>query len=263
MRIRPIHLLVAAFLACLPAVPVIAAQDAGQATPGPAAAPGLTAIPDPELALMRGRYTVGDNAVAWFGVSMISTWQTASGQTLQSTLALGMDFSQSQTPTISFTPTVSITAADAAMPETSGVVRSVDASGLANVSGMTQSVQVAGDGNRANNITQLNVRDGSAPAGAATGIGANAAQNQGNALASASFQDNSASVLLAIDGQGAVRQWIGNGGLGQSIQLTADNQQVSNQLQIDLVRQSLAANVQLSQNVAQAINLTRGIPGGY
>lgn len=255
MRIHHSRLLpaVAVFLASLSAAPVAAAQGSA----------GLTAIPDPELALMRGRYTVGNNSVAWFGVSMISTWQTASGQTLQSTLALGMDFSQSSTtPTITFVPTVNITAADAPMPSTDGMVRSVDASGLANVSGMSQSVQIAGDGNLANNITRLEIRNGSAPAGTTSGIGANAAQHQGNALATASLQGNSAAVLLTIEGQGAVRQWIGSGGLGQSIQLTSDNQQVSNQLQIELVRQSLDANAQLAQNVAQAINMTRGIPGG-
>ena len=41
----------------------------------------------------------------------------------------------------------------------------------------------------------------------------------------------------------------------------ADGQQVSNRLQIDLVRQSLAGNLPLAQNVAQAISLNRGIGG--
>ena len=67
------------------------------ATP-PRRTPGMTEIPDPELATMRGRYTVGDHQVAWFGVSMISTWQTASGQTLQGTLSLGMDFAGTGRP---------------------------------------------------------------------------------------------------------------------------------------------------------------------
>ena len=30
---------------------------------------GLTELPDSELGLMRGRYTVGDNKVLWFGVT--------------------------------------------------------------------------------------------------------------------------------------------------------------------------------------------------
>lgn len=252
MRIHHSPLLIAVVLAGAPGAP--AAAQGGT---------GLTAIPDSELAQMRGRYTVGNNAVAWFGVSMVSTWRTASGQTLKGTMTLAMDFSKSATaPTISFVPTVTITAADAPMPATGDVVRSVDASGLANVSGMSQSVQVAGDANLAHNLVQLDVHDGAAPTGTTAGIDPDAAQNLGNATATAGFQDNTAAVQLTIEGQGAVRQWIGNGSLGQSIQLTSDYQQVSNQLQIDLVRQTLGANAQLAQNVAQAISMTRGIPGG-
>lgn len=227
-------------------------------------ATGMTEIPDPELATMRGRYTVGDHQVAWFGVSMISTWQTASGQTLEGTLLLGMDFAQGGRPVVSFTPTVNITAADAPVTGSDGVVRSVDASGLANVSGMTQSVQVAGDGNIAANVTRLNVRDGDAPASTAASAPGTATSRVGDAVASAGFDGGSANVLLQIQGQGAVQQWIRNGSLGQSIQLTSDHQQVGNRMEIDLVRQSLASNAQLAQNVAQAIQMTRGIgPGGY
>ena len=121
------------------------------ACPAPAAASqpgrGLTEIPDPELDLMRGRYTVGGNSVAWFGVTMISTWTDAAGRTLEGGMTLGMDFSDGgQVPVVSFTPVVSITDADAPLPVTGGGARSIDASGLANAAGLLQSVQVAGDG---------------------------------------------------------------------------------------------------------------------
>jgi hypothetical protein len=68
-------------------------------------------------------------------------------------------------------------------------------------------------------------------------------------------------VQLSIDGQGTVQQWIRNGSLGQSVQLAADGQSVSNRLEIDLVRQVSSANTPLALNVAQAIGLTRGIAG--
>ncbi len=226
--------------------------------------PGMSEIPDPELATMRGRYTVGDHQVAWFGVSMISTWQTASGQTLQGTLSLGMDFADGGRPVVSFTPSVTITAVDAPVTGSDGMTRSLDASGLANVSGMTQSVQVAGDNNTAANVTHLNVRDGAAPAAPGAASSGSASASVGNAVASAGFDGGGANVLLQVKGQGEVQQWIRNGSLGQSIQLTSDHQQVSNRMEIDLVRNSLASNAQLAQNVAQAIQMTRGIgPGGY
>ncbi len=240
-------------LALMLALPAHAAETEGK--PGK----GLHEIPDPELNLMRGRYTVGGNAVAWFGVTMISNWQTSAGQNLQGTMTLGMDFTKGAAPKVSFSPSVSITAANAPLPDTSG--RSVDASGLQNVAGLVQSVQVAGDDNRAGNALHLDVRnDGIIPGASGTSSG-QAVARQGDASAAVSFDGNVAQMLLQIDGQGAVQQWLRSGSVGQSIQLMADGQQASNRLQIDLVRQSLADNLPLAQNVAQAITLTRGIGG--
>jgi len=224
---------------------------------------GLHELADPELNTMRGRYTVDDHTVAWFGVTMISTWQTASGQLLQGTLAFGMDFSNGHgQPTLTFTPSVTLTKADAPVPMPATGTRSVDGSGLANVGGLLQSVQVAGDGNVASNVTRLTIRDGAAPATAGAGTGTGGASlSDGTASVSVGFDGKSAGVQLAIDGQGTVQQWIRDGSLGQSVQLAADGQSVSNRLEIDLVRQVSPANTPLALNVAQAIGLTRGIAG--
>ncbi len=230
------------------------------------AASGLEEISDAELGGMRGRYTVGDNAIAWFGVKMISTWQTSTGQVLQGTLALNMDFTHDKVkPQITFEPIVSITRADAPLPLPASAAtppaRSVDAAGLANVGGVVQSVQVAGDGNLASNVTRLTVSNGDrAPAGTGAGApsGVASAFSDGSS-AVASFDGSSASLLLSIDGQGSVEQWIRNGSVGQSVQLTADNQLINNRMEIELVRQTVAANTQLAQNVSQAINQTQGI----
>lgn len=234
--------------------------DTGSAS-RPQHSSGLHDISDPELNTMRGRYTVGTNAVAWFGVTMISTWQTSTGQTLQGTLAVSMNFgANAATPQISFQPSVSITSANAVVPmPVTG--RSIDSSGLANVNGVTQSVQVAGDGNQANNIVRMNVRNGDVPS--ATNA-SNASQGysttqQDGASASVNFDGHNAAVQLDVNGVGTVQQWIRDGSLGQSVQLAADNQAASNLMEIDLVRQSLSSSTQLSQSVAQAITLTRGI----
>lgn len=246
--------LLGAGLAAAPAFAQTAADDQHAR-----AARGLTEIPDDELGLMRGRYTVGNDAVLWFGVSMVSTWQTASGQTLQGQLDFGFDFSRG-TPTVSYRPSVTITAGDAPMPVAQGQ-RSVDSAGLANVSGMVQSVQVAGDGNVAGNVTSLTVRDGVAPAAAAAHPGRHADAVAAGMSASAGFDGGDARILLQVDGHGTAEQWIRAGSLGQSIRLGSDGQAVSNQLHLELVRQSLPANAALDQGVAQAISLTRGLGG--
>lgn len=283
---KPNPLLLALGAAMLqPAIHACAhASEEAPAAPGQ----GISEISDDELSTMRGRYTVGDNTVAWFGVSMISTWQTATGQILESTMKVSMDFSHnSTTPKVTFTPTVNITRADAPDPtpaatavasvapaptapqassvaQTSGEPqRSVDASGLQNVSGLVQSVQVAGDANAATNNTQLTVREGTAPEAPAVSAPAGTTSvTDGAATASASYANGTAGVLLLIAGQGEVQQWIRNGSVGQSIQLTGDAQQISNRLQLDLVRQSVSNNLPLNQNVAQAITLARGIGPG-
>lgn len=131
-------------------------------------APGIHEVADDELADMRGRYIVGDNTVVWFGVEMISTWQTSNGQTLQSALKLGLDFSKNPNqPQVTFVPTVTITTISNALPTSttpSNVSRSVQSGGLANVGGLIQSVQIAGDHNAASNVTSLNIQDnGKAP----------------------------------------------------------------------------------------------------
>lgn len=245
------RLLIAALL-MLPGLPAMAAEGA----PGR----GLKEIPDPELNLMRGRYTVGGNSVAWFGVTMISQWQGANGTAVQGALTLGMDFRNGGSPKLSFQPSVHVTAADAALPTASG--RSIDSSGLANASGLVQSVQVAGDGNSARNVTTLTVRDGAVPAALADDGSRIAQAQQGGASASAVLDGNQARLLLQIDGQGLVQQWIRNGSVGQGIALAGDGQNASNRLQLELVRNTVAGNLPLSQNVAQAIAMNRGMGPG-
>ena len=237
-----------------------AAPALAQEAPAPTAR-GLTEIPDSELGLMRGRFIAGDNKVLWFGVSMISSWQTTSGQLLQGRLDIGFDFADGQ-PVLSFSPNVVLTDEHAPMPVPSGQ-RSVESAGLQNVAGLVQGVQVAGDGNAASNVTSLTLRDGdSAPAGHAGSITQGSlTRSAGPASASVSFGGNGAGVLLQVEGHGAAEQWIRAGSMGQSIRLASDGQSVSNQLHLDMVRQALPATAMLNQNVAQALVTTRGIGG--
>lgn len=135
---------------------------------------GIHEVADEELADMRGRYIVGDNTVLWFGVEMISTWQTSNGQTLQSALTLGLDFSKNPNrPQVTFVPTVTIVTLSNALPTatpSSSTSRSVQSGGLANVGGLTQSVQIAGDGNAASNVTSFSIQNnGKVPGSSATG----------------------------------------------------------------------------------------------
>ncbi|QAU24119.1 hypothetical protein EO087_09050 [Dyella sp. M7H15-1] len=134
---------------------------------------GIHDVTDEELSTMRGRYIVGDNTVVWFGVEMISTFQTNTGQVAQGTMTVGMNFSKNpNSPQVTFVPTVTITTPNTPLPTASTVQstvsRSVQSGGLANVGGFVQSVQVAGDNNATANVTRLNIQSGGGAPNAST-----------------------------------------------------------------------------------------------
>ena len=249
-------------LAAIPMAPALAAEEAAAAPTGR----GLTELSDEELGDMRGRYTIGTEQVAWFGVTMVSSWQMEGGQRLEGRLTLAVDAANPERPKITFQPHVSITALDAPDPVQGD--RTVDGSGLANVSGVVQSVQVAGDASRAHNVARVNLRSGVVPAEGAEAVAGEAAADVASTSslgmnATAGLQDETARVLLQVDGHGAVEQWVGRSGMGQTIQLASDGHAASNWMEVDIVRQPLASRTHLGQNVGQAIALGRGLALGY
>ena len=251
MEMRMNWLLVALLLASVPAAAGTAPAQ-GQSS--------IREIPDAELGDMRGRFTVAGYGVAWFGVSMVSTWVTPSGQLLQGTLGIGMDFDGGGAPRLVIVPSVTLEMnAQDATAATVGM-RSVNAEGLQNVSGLTQSVQVAGDGNAAFNGLRFEVRDGDIPGASGNGASQNSLMAQsGDASVMAGIQGNAARLQLRIEGQGMVEQWLRSGSVGQGIQIAADGQRARNGMKIELVRQPLSSSPMLTQNVAQAITLARGV----
>lgn len=245
-----------------------AATTYAGATAQPAqATPMLREIPDPELAAMRGRFIIGSNTVAYFGVTMASSWVTSSGQTLTGNAVLGMHFDTGSTPVVTFTPTMNIVQG-APLPVTgpSGVVRSVDGAGLTNVNGLMQGIQVAGDDNRAVNVTALRISQGTGDAGATGPVNASSDTqlSSGDARVAIAFDPaKGVEMTLGIAGQGLVSQWIHNSSVGQLVQLTSDGQSVSNQLQLNLVLSgTTAASTQALRAASEALLQARAISPG-
>ncbi len=232
---------------------------------------GMTEIGDEELAQMRGKWTPPGNSstVAYFGVTMTSNWNATSGQQLASSMTLGMNFDANGNVQMTFQPTVTIvqiTPTTTTANNADSVQRTVDSSGLSNVSGLVQGVQIAGDRNVADNVTSVAVTsegDAGSPAPAAgtafTGQPQTYALQSGDASASASIGDQGMQVSLSISGQGQVQQWINGGSLGQVIAIGTDGQSVHNSLQLQLVQRSLAGTVDLSRDLAQSMTQMRGI----
>lgn len=240
-------------------LPTVFAAGTAQAAGASPAHPLLTEIPDPQLAVLRGRFIVGNNTVAYFGVSMLSSWTSPSGQQLQGGATLGMHFAaNTQLPSITFTPTMTIVQGVPIAVPAAGITRSVDGSGLANVNGLLQGIQVAGDGNRALNVAAVRVTDsGTEPTGSVPGGNSQAVDSRltsGNASVAIAFDPaRGVSLDLGIAGQGLVSQWIRAGSVGQLVQLTSDGQSVANVLQLDLVMNPGSAGNQALHDAAQAL----------
>lgn len=236
-----------------------AANGAPESTP---LRPGLQELADAEMAAMRGRYTLGGNAVAWFGVTLVSQWQTAGGTDMQAAMRLGFDLRGAQ-PKLSYQPSVHVVSGEEAASTVDAAVRQVDSAGLANVDGLVQSVQLAGDGSQASNVAMVRVRSGDVPGWAGSGSGGGVAlARDGQAQAEAWADGQRASIRLQLAGQGEVRQWLGQGQVGQSVALSTDGSWVSNQLQLEVVRAGQTGLTPLAMNVAQAIGSSRGLGVG-
>ncbi|TAN08342.1 MAG: hypothetical protein EPN38_02335 [Rhodanobacteraceae bacterium] len=273
MKIRISLTLALALGAALAAASAGHAQALPTMTGAPASAPSpLQLIPDPELSAMRGRFMLGNSTVAYFGVSMTSSWITTSGQALNGGVTLGMNFSDGGTgaPQITFTPTMNIVRGTPALPGNADTAtRSVDGAGLANVNGLMQGIQVAGDGNRARNVTALKVTHGQAGP-AANHSTANSAPfatqlSADDAQVAITFDPaRGLSLSLGVKDQGLVSQWIRSGSVGQLVQLTADGQSVQNQLQLDLVLNDAGLRNPALQDASRALLQSRGLgAGGY
>ncbi len=222
-------------------------------------------VSDSTLDSMRGRFITGAGQILYFGVEMLSTWHSPDGRVLSGSALLSFDFSKG-VPQVTFVPTVSIVqgSGSGALVDTTG--RSIDASGLANVSGIAQGIQIVGDHNSAGNSTELHLTT-TMPAGAGAGSAGNAALAVGDASASVLLQPDSMAVTLGMDGQGSLRQVIrgdvsGSGSVLQTVSLLGDGHDVGNQLRITLVQPSTGAALQLQQNVALSLSLLQGLRSG-
>ncbi|MFB4394827.1 MULTISPECIES: hypothetical protein [unclassified Pseudomonas] len=197
-------------------------------------------IKDQELAQLRGRYVMPGRIIS-FGVVMSSTWQNAAGDRIGATSTL-------QVQQNIYKPQfyVSMNGADgnggnagAAAPGT-GVVSG--GAGLANTSGVTQSVRAAGDYNSAYNNVSINVREANqapavdAPVGQALPVGTTLVNTNGAGTVSISNTGNGIQMgIQASNNQGSSMQRLANGGLMQATTLLGGSNAVNNMTQLNVV----------------------------
>lgn len=212
---------------------------AALALPGTANAlpPGITAlsnnpeVPDPRLAEMRGRYISG-SSISYFGVEMLSQWQTASGDTLSAGLEFNIDLGGAE-PVVSFAPTVAIVGSgDATRSFATTGSDAIADQGTGNAGGVVQVIQTAGDANAVAQDVSLDVQDGPAPPGGTTANGSNQQITVGDAGAMVRADAGRLETVLSFRGQGEVVQSIGSSGVHQATRLVGDLNQVQNVIRL-------------------------------
>lgn len=226
--------------ALLPGGAAIAQADE---TKTPRLGKGISLLTNPEMSELRGRYTVSDNQVLYFGVEMASTWKTQDGQQLQGGANFSLDFSDKGGPQVSFSPTVSISSTQSRGETADTSRRTVSTSGVDNVSGLGQSIQVAGDFNSASNTLGIKILDKTPQRKSGAGIGQSLrVTNTRGGEVSSILNKQGATVTLSLDGQGVVQQSIRgvmSGGTGQgafqSIKTLGDFHTITNRMQLSIV----------------------------
>ncbi|HKJ76829.1 MAG TPA: hypothetical protein VKA64_06460 [Gammaproteobacteria bacterium] len=213
---------------------------AALALPGAANAlpPGITVlsnnpeVPDPRLAEMRGRYISG-SSISYFGVEMLSQWQTAAGDTLSAGLEFNVDLAGME-PQVSFSPTVAIvpTSDGTSLQGQTAGSATVQDQGTGNAGGVVQVIQTAGDANAVAQDVSLDVQDGPAPTGGTTANGSNQQVTVGDASAMVRADADRLETVLSFRGQGEVVQSVGSSGVHQATRLVGDLNQVQNVIRL-------------------------------
>ena len=217
--------------------------------------PAITALSDPELAQMRGRFVTGGNQVMYFGVEMISQWQT-SGGTMSAGLTVGIDRSN-QLPKVTFQPTVAIQGEP-----------SIDQSGNHQVAGavetdsrgVRQQIQVAGNDNRATNTFDVRIDpDARGPNGGEGNYQVEISRNGAVVASGLTGNGQQAGVSMRL-GNSQVFQGFQAGAATQLIQLAGNQQMVNNQLRLMVGIDPNAMNdrERLQRQVGQALASLRG-----
>lgn len=196
-------------------------------------------VSDSDLGHMRGKFA-SNNQVMYFGIEMVSQWQTPTGNLVTAGANLNIDFrGNGSTPTVQYVPTVTIVSQgqDVASAQNGGTNYVSGGAGLANVSGVSQSIQVAGQSNSINNGIDMQVDiSSSAQAGGLVSsavqghAGSVSANGNDGTVATVTLSNNSIGVSVIVPGQGQVLQQIRNQGMFQAARIGGDLNQIHNNI---------------------------------
>jgi hypothetical protein len=224
-------------------------------------------VSDEVLGNMRGKF-VGGGQIVNFGVQMVSTWQNTQGQILAAAANLNVNIANASQPVVQFVPHLTIVEAVApTTPVPPAALQSAGGNGISNVSGVAQSIQIAGDGNRIGNDASITITNAPPPPPLPAPSGgpqtATLTSPTTGATVSASVQGNGLSVGISVPNIGRTLQQIkgaaaSGGGIVQVVQAAADLQWIQNRMNIYVNLQSAGPGA-APTGINSALNSLRGL----
>lgn len=218
-------------------------------------------LSDDVLGETRGKF-VSAGQIMTFGVQMVTEWITSSGEVINASGTLAVNMSNGQ-PSISFQPVISVHQTQpVGQPSSQGNNFVNGGGGLENVTGVVQSIQVAGNTNGIGNSIGISVKryngSNNLPGGN-TASNLNVTTASGN-TAAVGLVNNGLSVNVNVIGQGEAQQAIrsvsqGNGQVLQSVRLGGDLNQIRNLINLDIQTRNTA--ISSSANTQQVLSLLR------
>lgn len=219
-------------------------------------------LSDDVLGETRGKF-VSAGQVMSFGIKMVTEWITSTGEVIHASGNLAVNMGSGQ-PTVRFEPVINVQQVHvAAAVSTTGNNVVNGGNGLENVTGVVQTIQVAGNTNGIGNsigisVTEYEGSDPLPPPGSTTS-NLNVTTPSGN-TAAVTLANNGLSVNVNVADQGQAQQAIrslshGNGQVLQSVRLGGDMNQIRNLINLDIQTRNRA--VSTSANTQQLLSSLR------
>lgn len=219
-------------------------------------------LSDEVLGETRGKF-VSAGQIMTFGVKMVTEWITSTGETINASGTLAVSMISGQ-PTVSFEPVISVHQTQpVGQPTSQGNNFVSGGQGLENITGVVQSIQVAGNTNGIGNSIGISVKryneSGGAPPAGNSASNLNVTTPSGNTAAVA-LANNGLSVNVNVVDQGQAQQAIrsisqGSGQVLQSVRLGGDLNQIRNLINLDIQTRNNA--VSSSANTQQILSSLR------
>lgn len=204
-------------------------------------------VPDSVLAKMVGKGVIGGRIV-YFGVQMQTNWTAPGDQgTLQGNLNVALNSNNNM-----FVPTITYSVRNGQLPQNSDNPGSmIDGAGLSNIKGVSQGIQIAGQGNGVQNGMSLNIVKGTPTS---TNVGTTwtpgtTTEQQGDVTMT--VQPGQLSMLIS-NGVNTVQQGIGAAGAYQLAQIASNGNIVSNEMHMTLGMDTAASHT-VSQQQLQSL----------